>query len=82
MCETLRHDLVTTRKPHHCEWCFEPLPVGTRVYYHVGIFEGDFNAYYLHPECHDAQREDIFQSGETCRAFDPGAQARGQLPDS
>ena len=42
---------VTARKPHHCLWCWEKIEKGMSAIYYAGKFEGEFNAYYLHPEC-------------------------------
>jgi len=47
----LKHKIVTIKKAHQCLTCGEILPTGKKMMYHVGIYEGDFNSYYMCPCC-------------------------------
>lgn len=42
---------VVGRKPHRCEWCGGPIPIGERHSLFVGIWEGEFQSWRMHPEC-------------------------------
>jgi len=77
MSETLQEKTVITRKPHKCEWCGEGIGVREKAIYVVNIFDGEFGAYYLHPEC-DAAMDRC--DGNTMRdeGFEPYDQTRGK----
>ena len=47
-----------TRKPHRCEWCYQPIEVGAQAYHYTGVFDGEFQNWYMHPECEDVSRKD------------------------
>jgi len=47
---------LSTRKPHQCEWCPEPIKVGGPAMSRAYIWEGEFHHGYLHSECWDALR--------------------------
>jgi hypothetical protein len=82
MCMTLQERLVTTRKPHRCAWDGEAITVGDRVIYHVGMFEGTLDAWYMHPECLEALGRTAREwrtQGESCMGFDLYEQQRGQV---
>jgi hypothetical protein len=56
-----------TRKPHQCYWCAETIDAGSAAVSHScrHFFNGgEFNSYYLHPECDAAsKREDTDGDG-------------------
>lgn len=53
----------TARKPHRCEWCWQPIQTGetyTRYRYFDG---GDAGTVKLHPECFDAMQAEARECG-------------------
>lgn len=42
------------KKQHRCEWCHEPIVAGERYYRFVGKWEGDFQNWAMHTNCHEA----------------------------
>jgi len=42
------------RKEHRCEWCGETIPKGDLFYHFVGMWEGEFQNWRMHEECHEA----------------------------
>ena len=71
---TLSDKEVKTRKWHQCVWCGEGLEAGETAQYRSYIFQGDFTADYLHPECYDAM---YLFPGDLEDGFDVGAFKRG-----
>lgn len=49
--------IKSTRKPHCCEGCEQPIDVGSSAKYYAGKFEGDFYDCYFHIDCRQAQVE-------------------------
>lgn len=45
---------VKCRIEHRCEWCGEKIPAGDQAYYYSGVWEGDWQSWYMHPECEKA----------------------------
>lgn len=45
------HDLRCARKPHHCEVCRDPIPVGTHHVRSAGCYEGSMWTSRTHPGC-------------------------------
>jgi hypothetical protein len=56
---------VTTRKPHRCEWCGESIPIGIICGNYRGQYDGDWQNWYMHPECESAYDKDD-HGGEFC----------------
>lgn len=55
---------VRTRKPHRCEWCGEPILVGSLVGNYRGKWQGDWQNWYMHDECEEARsQEDKYGDG-------------------
>ena len=50
----LTEKAVRVRKEHKCAWCGEWIGIGDEAIYRTYIFEGDFSADYMHPECYEA----------------------------
>ena len=67
---------VKTRKPHRCEWCYQPIEVGSSAYNYRGMFEDEWQNWYMHPECHFemTQEDDGYGDG-----FEPGSHERPVL---
>lgn len=62
----LQHKEVNCGKAHVCIWCGESIGKGDKAMYFSGVFEGDFQSHYMHPECDSAcQRSDIDEYGFT-----------------
>lgn len=54
------------RKDYRCEWCGEPIPKGEKHYHYVGVWEGDWQNWRMHSECHtDANDSEELQDGFT-----------------
>lgn len=51
MATTLRNKTITTRKPRTCFSCLRKFPIGTKMNYWVGIYDGDFCASYSCMTC-------------------------------
>jgi len=55
---------IIPRKPHRCEWCFEQINAGEKCYHYKGMFEGDWQNWYMHPECErDCRISDPYGDG-------------------
>lgn len=53
------------RKIFACCWCREDIPVGEPRVNYVGLWEGEFQNWHMHPECHSAyKREDDAGGGD------------------
>jgi len=55
-------DFVTTNKVkcrsiHNCYWCGDRIDFGDSAIYYTGKWDGEFNNYYLHPECEEASKK-------------------------
>ena len=46
-----------TRKPHHCSHCCRVIPVGESALNIAYRRDGEFHAYYVHPDCDEALRD-------------------------
>lgn len=64
---------VKTRKPHRCEWCGEPIPVGSRVPNYRGQWQNEWQNWYMHEECHDAMQDEPYISED---GFEPYSNER------
>lgn len=59
-----------TRKIHKCEFCFRTIQTGKSCNYESGIYEGEFQSYYMCDRCiefiskHDIDLSDGFCGGE------------------
>lgn len=67
-----------TRKPHRCMWCGDIIPAGSAACHSSGVWEGDFYADYLHPECAAARDAVCSEFGEWAAN---GDNARGRRDD-
>jgi hypothetical protein len=65
-----------TRKPHRCDWCNEPIEVGSSCEYRVYIFDG-FGTDYMHPECNEAMNKS--KDFPLDEGWLPGEFKRGQI---
>ena len=45
--------LVKARKQHKCAECISPIVKGERYYYVKGLWEGRFDSFKFHKDCHD-----------------------------
>jgi hypothetical protein len=61
---------LKTRKSHRCEWCYERIVAGETCYRYKGMYDGDWQNWYMHPECY----EDFRNSGDD--EFTPGSAER------
>lgn len=43
--------IKSTRKKHRCEYCRETIPVGSGCSYEAGVWDSEFNHYYLCDRC-------------------------------
>jgi hypothetical protein len=68
-----------TRKVHSCDWCGKRIEAGSATEYQAGVFEGDFFAGHLHPEC--AAAKDSLPWQELQDGWMPGDWARGRADD-
>lgn len=55
------------RKDYRCEWCGQWIPTGEKHAHFVCKWEGDFQNWRMHLECHD----DANESGELTDGFMP-----------
>lgn len=66
MCTTFKSKEVKIRKQHQCFSCFRKFPVGTKMNYWSGLYEGDFNSNYTCVDCQkimDDSDEHCFEQG-------------------
>jgi hypothetical protein len=42
---------IKARSPHRCDWCGQRINVGEQCYNYRGMFEGEWQNWYMHPEC-------------------------------
>ena len=52
---------VKTRKPHRCETCCRVIPAGMKAYHTGGMWDGDWQNWYMCGFCHD---NNVSASGE------------------
>jgi hypothetical protein len=71
------HDIPikSVRKRHRCDWCFEQIETGQPAVKNSQVFEGEFNCFYLHPECSEALHNSTLDDW----GWEPGEQKRGQV---
>jgi hypothetical protein len=59
---------VRTRRPHRCEWCYQAIDSGSECYHYKGMWEGDWQDWYMHHECKEVYSlngdQDGFMPGE------------------
>ena len=76
--ETIRYNIVKTRKPHRCLTCTRMTPKGAEMVYWVGKFEGDFQAHYTCKTCSelielgDFSSDEGYTQGCVAEYLDPG----------
>lgn len=68
-----------TRKNHSCGWCAKRIEAGSAAHYSTGIWEGDFFAQYMHPECAHVLAKMKYREIED--GWSPGDFARGRRDD-
>lgn len=49
--------IVRPVKARQCQWCWESIPAKEPCTYVTQIYEGDFQSFYIHPECNAALQE-------------------------
>lgn len=54
-------------KDHRCEWCGETIPKGEKHIWFSGVWEGDWQNWRMHIECH----RDASTSGDLGEGFTP-----------
>jgi len=55
------------RKQHKCEYCFGPILVGETYYRFCGIWQGEYQNWAMHEECHEnwsASGDEEFMPGD------------------
>lgn len=62
MCTTFKSKDVKIKKQQQCFSCFREFPIGTKMRYWSGLYEGDFNSNYTCSDC----REIMSRSDEHC----------------
>jgi len=55
---------LITRIAHRCEWCGETIEAKTTAYHYKGQYEGEWQNWYMHTECHEAHSNDLDHGGE------------------
>ena len=59
---------VKCRKGHRCEWCGQQILASESAYYYSGIWDGDWQSWYMHEECEGMEcHEDGFTPFENPR---------------
>lgn len=76
----IRNKPVVVRKSHRCAWCAERINAGEPAQYRAYVFDGDFNADWMHPECRDAMARYPDQT-DLMDGWSPGDFARGSVSD-
>lgn len=74
----IKNKAVTVRKPHRCAWCAELINVGESAQHRAYVFDGDFQADWMHPECRDAMADYPCQN-DLLEGWTPGDFARGSV---
>lgn len=69
---------VKVRKEKVCEWCGEKIPAQTSAHRVSGIWIGEWQNYYLHPECSVAQ---LSICGDMDDGFEPYSFKRGTVEE-
>lgn len=41
------------RKPYRCEYCLGPIPQGERHFKWAGVYDGEWQSWRMHEECHE-----------------------------
>ena len=52
------------RKEHECFTCTRTSPIGSKMTYHSGVFEGQFISYYTCPTCDEIIKSNIMAEYE------------------
>ena len=42
---------LKVRKAHRCEWCYQAILAGTECYYFKGMWDSEWQNWYMHLEC-------------------------------
>lgn len=71
--------IKATRKNHSCGWCAKRIEAGSPAEYSAGVFEGDFWAHHVHPEC--AAARDSMTREQLNEGWSPGDFTRGRADD-
>lgn len=58
---------VKTRKSHRCETCQRTIPIGTRAINFRGMYEDDWQNFYM---CEVCWREEVYESGEPIEGYE------------
>lgn len=58
-------DIKKTRKKHWCTGCLEDIKAGSPAVYVSCVWEGEFQRYYLCPECHAFTDTDAWRDAMT-----------------
>ena len=45
---------IKSRKQLRCEYCYGPIPKGEEYYRYKGLFEGEWQNWAMHRECHES----------------------------
>jgi len=53
MSDFFNYTYPIARKEHRCEWCGEPIPKGEKHIHGSGVWEGDWQNWRMHNECHE-----------------------------
>jgi hypothetical protein len=68
---------IKPRKPHRCEWCYQKIEAGEICYQYKGMWQGDWQNWYMHLECKGSYAlnfdPDGFTPGEGERPSKEGA---------
>lgn len=70
-------DIKKVRKARACIWCGETIEIGQPAHNVAGIFEGEFDSQYYHPECNAACKQWFASEGRGDDCFEPYEFMRG-----
>ena len=58
---------IKARKPHRCEWCGQAIAAGESCYNYRGMWQEEWQNWYMHPEC-----EEVYSLNYDPDGFMPG----------
>lgn len=73
-------DVKKVRKARACIWCGDTIEVGQPAHNVTGIYEGEFDSQYYHPECRTACAQ-WFKDNKYDDCFEPYEFQRGMPMD-
>lgn len=74
-CEFFHNTTVKcVSKVHRCAWCWHDIHKGDSAVKNSQVFQGEFQCFYLHPECSEALAESELPDD----GWLPGEQQRGK----